>query len=302
MRHIFPLILPSKVWAKAFEDDKIPYISLGTTTEIWAEAFGCRVFYPPNNNPMAIHMVDSAKEAEKITVPNIEDTRLWHILETARVLRQEFGPQTLFGLPDMQSPMDVAAQIWDKTDFFASMYEEPDTVKELGMKIQRFIMAFMDLWKQYVGEPLIAHHPAYYMPEGVSFSVDEMGNVSQEMFEEFFLKELNDFSQRYGGIGIHCCANSEHQWKNLLKIQHLKMLNLYQPEDVMIRSYSFFAQHTAQWPGGLKDGVPFDLPVLEPQAYPPGTRMVLNFYAKDLEEAKRLSHQLMPLYHEKEIS
>ena len=60
------------------------YINLGTTTEIWAEAFGCKVFYPENNNPMAIHMVDNAKEAEKISIPDIENTRLWDILENSQ--------------------------------------------------------------------------------------------------------------------------------------------------------------------------------------------------------------------------
>ena len=68
------------------------------------------------------------------------------------------------------------------------MYENPDTVKELSLKIQHFIMTFMDLWKQYVGKALIAHHPAYYMSDGISFSVDEIGNVNPEMFETFFCR------------------------------------------------------------------------------------------------------------------
>ena len=45
------------------EDNTIPYLSMITGTEIFAEAFGCKVYRPLDNNPFALPMIHSAKEA-----------------------------------------------------------------------------------------------------------------------------------------------------------------------------------------------------------------------------------------------
>jgi hypothetical protein len=39
------------------------------------------------------------------------------------------------------------------------------------------------------------------MPKGITLSEDEVGSVSSEMFQKFFLPELQDLSARYGGLG-----------------------------------------------------------------------------------------------------
>ncbi len=94
---------------------------------------------------------------------------------------------------------------------------------------------------------LSAHYPDYYLPYGVTMSVDEIGVVSKQMFNKFFLPELAELSQRYGGLGMHCCANSRHQWENFKKIPGLWLLNLNQPEDILRQAYPFFADFAPQW-------------------------------------------------------
>ena len=98
------------------------------------------------------------------------------------------------------------------------MVEEPEAVKELCCKTHELLTSFLDEWFRRYGKTFIAHHPDYYMPYGVTLSEDEAGSVSPEMFEEFFLPHLTALSERYGQIGIHCCANAMHQWENFKKI------------------------------------------------------------------------------------
>ena len=86
--------------------------------------------------------------------------------------------------------------------------ESPQAVKELADKVKQLLTAFLDEWFRRYGREHIAHHPDYFMDGGWTVSEDEAGVVNQEMFAEFFLPELNALSDRYGGIGIHCCANS----------------------------------------------------------------------------------------------
>lgn len=102
-------------------------------------------------------------------------------------LLERSGREALMGLPDIQSPMDIAAMIWNMKDFSIALMEEPKAVREL--------------------------------------SVDEIGSVSEEVFVDLFMNELCELSLRFGGIGIHCCASARHQWENLAALPGLKLIN-----------------------------------------------------------------------------
>ena len=168
------------------------------------------------------------------------------LFDIADELLRRAGSGAVMQLIDVQSPMDIAALIWEKSDFCMAMIESPDAVRELTDKTSRVLTSFLDAWFARYGQDFIAHYPDYYMPGGITLSEDEIGIVSGEMFDEFFLPELVRLSNRYGGIGMHCCADSKHQWANFLKIPHLRLLNLVRPVPQAREAFRFFAGHTAQ--------------------------------------------------------
>jgi len=235
-------------------DHKIPFLRNTTGTEIFAEAFGCKVRYRDDNMPSAIPLVNNSKEAARIKMPSIYDGALSQIFEIADTVKEKAGKNALMGLPDIQSPMDIAALIWDKNDFFAAMYYDPQAVKELEKMTCQLLIDFLDEWFKLYGSEFIAHFPRYHMYKGISVSEDEIGSVSTDMFNEFFLEGLNELSDRYGGIGIHCCANARHQWDNLKQIKNLKLLNLYIKAE---ETFEFFENRTALWSGWCGEGEPF---------------------------------------------
>jgi len=57
--------------AEWLNDDTIPHLNPYTGTEIFAEAFGCRVHRPEDNNPFALPMVYTAEEAARVKVPDL---------------------------------------------------------------------------------------------------------------------------------------------------------------------------------------------------------------------------------------
>ena len=222
------------------DDDAVPCLRVGTGTEIFAEAFGCRVHKPSDSNPFALPMILDASEIPGLKVPKLEDTRLTLLFDMADKLRARAGRDALFGLPDLQSPLDVAALIWEKTEFFPAMIEQPEAVEELSGKVKELMFAFLDEWFRRYGTACVAHYPDYYFPRGVSLSIDEIGSFSAGMYKRFVAPELASFRDRYGALGLHCCADSRHQWENIRDTEGLILLNLVRDEAQTVESMEFF--------------------------------------------------------------
>ena len=269
-------------------DDTIPFLDPYTGTEIFAEALGCDVYRPDDNMPFAIPFVRRPADVAKVRVPDWGSTRLATLFEIADELRRRAGDDALVKLVDIQSPMDIAAQIWDKSSFYVAIVEAPAAVEALARKALELLTAFQDAWFARYGDELIAHYPAYYLPRGFTLSADEVGAVSERMFEEFFLPELVELSDRYGGLGIHCCADARHQWDGFKRVPNLRLLNLVQPPGELREAYAVFATHVPQMHSWCGDGPAWTWP----EQYPDGARVVLQATARTREEALELSEKL----------
>jgi len=222
------------------DDDRVPFIFPYTGTEIFARAFGCDVHYPDNDMPFALPCIHDAKELAKISYPELKNSAsIIEIIEIADKLRY-YAPEAIMQLPDIQSPLDIAALIWNKENFLIAMHDDPDAVKELIAMTENFLGEFLDMWFGRYGKDFIAHYPDYYMPYGITMSEDEVGAISPEMFREYSLDSINRLSERYGMIGIHCCANSMHQWENFKLIKNLKLLNIVQNHEICQKAYVYF--------------------------------------------------------------
>lgn len=263
------------------QDDFVPRLSMITGTEIFAEAFGCPVHRPADNMPFALPAIHSPADVARLKVPDLATSSLAYLFEMADELARRGGPDAPFQLVDIQSPMDIAALVMEKEVFFTAMFDSPEAVKELAGKVRQLLAAFLDEWFRRYGARYIAHYPDYAMKGGMTLSEDEVGIVSPDMFEEFFLPELAFLSQRYGGLGMHCCANSRHQWHHFLRIPGLRVLNLVQPAPVLKEAYPFFAPHVVQMHGNIAEGPAETWPA----QYPPGARIVLESWVKTRDEA-----------------
>lgn len=281
--------------AQWLDDDTVPYLDMITGTEIFAEAFGCMVHRPEDGMPFARPLVRNASQAARLRVPNLDGSTLSLLFEIADEARSRAGADAAVKLPDIQSPMDIAALIWDKNDFFAAMIEEPEAVRELAAKVATLLTAFLDRWFSRYGRDFVAHFPYYYMPGGLTLSEDEVGAVSPALFREFFLPELAMLSARYGGLGMHCCANSRHQWDNFKLLPGLRLINLCQPGAVLNEAVQFFAGHTAQQHICTPDSGQYfgGRPVWEwPAAAPESAHVVLTASARAKSEAVEICQRL----------
>jgi len=268
-------------------DDTLPFLDVYTGTEIFAEAFGCSVYYADDNMPFALPLVTSAAEADELRIPEVSTSSVAYLFDIADELRRRAGPEALVRLVDVQSPMDIAALIWEKSSFYPALIEAPDAVRALAEKVKAFLVAFLDEWLGRYGPAYIAHYPDYYMPGGMTLSEDEVGAVSKRVYRRLFHPELVELSERFGGIGVHCCAHARHQWEGFAMIPDLRLLNLVQPTEVLREAYESFAgiPQMHSWCG---DGDPWTWP----EQYPEGSRVVMQASAATRDEALELSERM----------
>jgi hypothetical protein len=275
------------------DDDLVPFASNVTGTEIFAEAFGCKVHYPDNTNPFALPLVASAEEADKLRAPDLGSSSLAYLFDIADALYRRGGPEMLMKPVDLQSPMDVVALIWNKSDLFCAMIDEPEAVQALAAKVRGLICDFCDEWFARYGTTFVAHYPEYVMHGGITMSVDEVGAVSEEMFEAFFAGELTALSERYGGLGVHCCADAAHQWANFKAIPGLKVINHVVPPtrdpSYITDALAYYGPKIAQMPQGWKPDGP---PEFWPDQYPTNARVIFGCGAEDAQAAARIAEKL----------
>ncbi len=276
------------IQAEKIDDDALPYADFITGTEIFAEAFGSPVRRGEGQMPYALPVVEDAAGAAGLRLPDLESTSLMLQFEIADEAFRRIGGPVLYKLPDIQSPMDIAALIWRKEAFFPAMLDDVGAVEALAEKVRILLEQFLERWFSRYGSSFIAHYPDYYMPGGISLSEDEIGAVSPAMFEEFFLPELNLLSRRFGGIGIHCCADSRHQWEGLARVEGLRVMNLNRPEEQLSESFAVFPDSVVQLP--LPS--PPAAVVAGGDTLPQGKRFILNYSRDTVDEAAALAGRL----------
>lgn len=282
--HLVRLYETRVAWRQAIGDDAVPYAAVHTGTHVFAAAFGCDVHVPEDSPAMALPRVTTAEQADALDVPSLDAPPLDRVFEAGHMLRERVGPDVPIAVPDIQSPLDIAALVWRKEDFLLAMIETPDAVERLIAKTRRLLIDFLAAWREQLGEVNFCHCPyAWAPPElGVWLSEDEVGEISTAMFDRFALPSLSTLSDRFGGLFVHCCATADHQYAGFRRVPRLRGLNrvfqtpgarpaieAFTPETVLMMAW-FREERMVEILG---------------QAMPE-TRMLFNMPAQPLEESK----------------
>lgn len=215
-------------WLEALGDHAVPIAHLGTGTQLYAAAFGCPVHEYEDSNPAAMPIVRNAAEADKVAEPNVWDCPgLVRVFELAEAVRQELGPDVVLGPPDLQTGFDTAALIWDKSDFYLAMLTEKDAVHRLVRKCGNLLRNFLLELRRQCPTMVPGHCPRAWVPPDLGWwaSNDECGAFSTPLFEEFCLPEMIELSETFGGFGMHCCADAEHQFESFKQIPNFYAFN-----------------------------------------------------------------------------
>ena len=269
---------------EALDDDSVPDVRLATGTHLFAAAFGCQVHVYEDSPAAARPLVSSAEEADRLHEPGPYSPPLGRVFEYGHLLRKQVGADVPIGVPDIQSPFDIAALIWNKEDMYLALYQNPDAVQRLVAKCQRLLTAFLVEFKAQFPECNLCHCPQAWAPPelGCWLSEDEAGSMSVGMFEQFCLPSLVELSDQFGGIFVHCCATADHQYNSLKKLPNLRGLNRVFQEPgprPAIEAFAGRAVLMQAWTTEEEIHKMLDMAL-------PESRFLLNMPAQPLEEAK----------------
>lgn len=215
-------------WLEALDDHTVPIAHVGTGTQLYAAAFGCAVHEYEDSNPCALPLVRNAAEAEAVAAPDLWSCPgLVRVFELCAALQEELGSDVLLGPPDLQTGFDTAALIWEKSDFYLALLMQPEAVHGLVGKCASLLRQFLSELKKQFPNMCPGHCPRGYVPPEMGWwaSNDECGAFSTPIFEEFCLPEMIDLSQTFGGFGMHCCADAEHQFESFKQIPNFYAFN-----------------------------------------------------------------------------
>lgn len=270
---------------EALGDDSVPYARIFTGTEVFAAAFGCKIHEFEGQPPAARPLVRTAREADRLAEPGLDHPVMARIFEFAERVREKVGPGVPISVPDIQSPFDIAALVWNKQDFYMALMDEPQAVKRLVAKCHRLLASFLDAFKARIPEVNLCHCPyAWAPPElGCWLSEDEPGAMSAATFQEFCLPVLDDLSRRFGGLFMHCCATADHQYRNFRAIPHLRGLNRVFQAPGAQPAIDAFSGHTVLIMAWIDLAKAFELLDMAR----PDTRFLFNMPAQPLDEARR---------------
>lgn len=198
-------------------DDSVPYSRMITGTQLMANAFGAAVEQLPDQMPFARPVAANAEEARGIRAPALEDAApLQRVFELGALLEQALGAEVPLVPPDMQTGFDTACLLWEKGDLLVSLYDEDavPVVTALAEQCASLLSDFLAALRARFPQMSPCHCPGVWAPPelGPWVSNDESGTIGREHYDRFCHPELVALSERFGGIGTHCCADAEHQF------------------------------------------------------------------------------------------
>lgn len=274
---------------EAVRDDAVPMARLGTGTHILAAAFGASVKKYTDSNPAAQPCVANAAAADRIAEPDIwKAPTLYRIFELAEAVERELGKDVPLAWPDAQTGFDTACLIWDKSDLYCAITdtEEREAVRRLAAKCARTLKTFITELRRRFPQMSPLHCPEVWCPPSLGpwVSNDECGAISTANFTEFCLPELEDLARTFGGIGMHCCADAEHQFAAFRRIP-----NFYGFNRVAAKRGFHTILEQLSGPGSPVHVIAWiaeeDIAGLV-RAAPPETRFIFNYFAPGIPEAR----------------
>ena len=129
------------------DDDTVPALSIYTGTEIFCGGpwmSGSIVRGTICRLPFLCCI--TAQRWQGWRPPELHASSLSELFEMGEQLRQRAGGDCVLTLPDIQSPVDIAALVWEKETFLMAMLDDPAAVQELVAITEHLLTAFLDEW------------------------------------------------------------------------------------------------------------------------------------------------------------
>jgi hypothetical protein len=206
----------SLTWKLVPENDLVPAVRPDVGCSCLATAFGAELFWGDDQNQscgVRKPVLERIEEAYDVEVPPPDAGQLAEGIRRVGRFAEAGEGLISVSLLDMAGGLNVAADLLGVGTMYASMYEAPEALECLLGKIQRLLLATVDLQIRAAGGQeriTTTDFPEYWFPEGRKGHVsdDISANISQAFYERFSRPFHDLIFRRYGGGGLHNCGPS----------------------------------------------------------------------------------------------
>jgi hypothetical protein len=194
----------------------------GVSTCMFPLALGCAPRILDGGKEWIFPRFRDPREALDYEPPPLHAGRCGAVLDAARRVVANLGPNELLREPDIQSPLGIAEMMWDES-FYLTLADAPDAVHALLDRITDFVIAFVLEIQAIAGDRL---NPAGFPPiwargRGTMISDDSMSLVSPAMHREFSIPYVNRIADACGPVWYHSCTWRAAYFDNLRLLRNI---------------------------------------------------------------------------------
>lgn len=196
-----------------------------------AEIIGCPVVYDANGLAWTQPAISDIAQVWGLTPKKPQEASLTkRLAEFIDYAQRKIGTEVPFWTVDIQSPFSVAAHVLDGCELMIACHTDPDAVHHLCRMITEVTIEMM---RQHLAQMEHPGFPGRNFPSisenvGVCIADDTpLIMLSPAMYEEFALPYNCQLADAFGGVHIHSCGGYMHNLDNLLKIPHLRSIQLH---------------------------------------------------------------------------
>ncbi len=274
-----------------------PWYGIGTT----ASAFGGEYKWPEGQAPVVKYLYKSVQDVPELTPRNFDDVPIMRdTLEMIEYFLEETQGRLPISWSDLQSPLNVAAELVDTNEFFLAFHDAPEKVKEILAAVTDVVISFTKKQSELIGEALVQPGHGFASSRagtGIGLSADNFVMISPKMYEEFCVEYDAKIGAHFGGTVIHSCGNWAKWLPSVKKIPNLVMVDgAFSPQtDPDYNSAEVFRDALVNTGTILQArivGDPDEVLAQVKRLWAPGLKLMVVTYVQDSQAQHQLYHDI----------
>jgi hypothetical protein len=203
----------------------VPWYGIGTV----AGAFGADYIWKEKQAPAIRPVFGSVKEALQYESVPVSQARIGRrTLEMIDYFLDKTGGRVPMSLTDTQSPLNIACNIVQMSNFFVEMLDNPQAVIELLNRLATLLVEFTHEQIDRIGNALVWPGHGYCSCrdfEGLGMSDDNALMISGRQYLDFAASAVELAGEPFGGSAFHSCGNWTDKIEAVKKIKGLRMVD-----------------------------------------------------------------------------
>jgi hypothetical protein len=200
-----------------------PWYGIGTV----AASFGIEYVWHDGQAPAFVPKFNSVEEALACPTVPVKDTPIGqHTLRMIDYFLEETQGRIPMSLCDVQSPLNVGAQVVETGALLMALYDCPDQVAVLLDRIAGLLSEFAQEQTRRIGRALVWPGHGFASSRvfaGFGMSDDNSLMLSPQQYQRFAVPAMLKAAADFGGPVYHSCGNWRHLAPTVRQIPGLRM-------------------------------------------------------------------------------